>query len=309
MLEAALVGVRLAQYIGAAILFGSPLFILYALRGPARSVANDERWPQRLLLSGAALALAGSVAGLLVQTATMAGSFDEAMKPESLGFMVSGTTLGRAAVVRAGAALLAFVLVLLLKPGGALWTTAAVLGAVVAASLAWMGHGAATEGAGANLHLVSDIFHSLAASVWIGALTMFLMLLLLSARAPGGTRALHSALHGFAGIGSGLVAVLLATGLVNSWFLVGPDRVSGLLTTEYGRLLSLKLALFAGMLALAAANRFRLTPRLGAQLAAGGDPAAALGRLRSSLLLETTVGLGILGLVAWLGTLAPVAAQ
>jgi len=309
MIEAALVVVRLAQYAGAAILFGSPLFMLYVLpRGSGPSTADDG-WPRRLVLFGAALAFVGAAFGLVVQTATMAGAFAEAIKPASLGFMVSETTLGRAAVMRALAALLAFVLILVLKPRRSAWATAAALGGVVAASLAWMGHGAATEGPGASLHLVSDVLHSLAASVWIGALVMFLMMLLRSGRSPDATRALHAALHGFAGLGSLLVAVLLATGLVNSWFLVGPSRITGLLTTDYGRLLSLKLVLFAAMLGLAAANRFRLTPALGVQLEGSGDPGTALARLRSSLLLETAAGVGVLALVAWLGTLAPVAAQ
>ena len=63
------------------------------------------------------------------------------------------------------------------------------------------------------------------------------------------------------------------------------------------------------MLALAAANRFRLTPDLGAALDGGGSRAPELGALRRSLLIETALSLGVLGLVAWLGTLAPVSAQ
>ena len=56
------------------------------------------------------------------------------------------------------------------------------------------------------------------------------------------------------------VAALLGTGIVNAWILVG--SLHALLVTEYGRLLMLKLAVFAIMLAFAAVNRFWLTPRL-----------------------------------------------
>jgi putative copper resistance protein D len=106
-----------------------------------------------------------------------------------------------------------------------------------------------------------------------------------------------------------LVAVLVATGLVNGWFLVGPTRLAGLWTTPYGLLLSVKLALFAGMLALAAANRFRLTPALGAALDGAVGPTEALSALRRSLLVETSLAFAVLGLVAWFGMLAPVSAQ
>jgi putative copper resistance protein D len=75
----------------------------------------------------------------------------------------------------------------------------------------------------------------------------------------------------------------------------------------YGQLLFAKLALFAAMLGLAALNRFRLTPRFEASIAAA-DHRGALGALRASLRVETTCIVAILALVAWLGTLEPPAA-
>jgi putative copper resistance protein D len=55
-------------------------------------------------------------------------------------------------------------------------------------------------------------------------------------------------------------AMLIGSGLVNSWFLIG--NISGLFATPYGQLLIVKLVLFAGMLALAVANRFWIVPPL-----------------------------------------------
>lgn len=309
-METALVLVRLAQYAGAVILFGSSLFFLYALPREGIVSAAGLGWPRQLLLAGAALTLAGGLIGLLVQTATMAGSLAEALKPASLQFMVTGTGIGRAAVARAAAGALALLALLAFRPSRRLWVLTCGLGAAASVSLGWMGHGAATEGPGGSVHLVSDIFHALAAAVWLGALAAFLILLWpRGPAAPERSRALHAALHGFSGLGSILVATLVATGLVNSWFLVGVDRLSGLWTTDYGRLLLAKLVLFAFMLALAAANRFRLTPALGASLDGNRTPDQALAKLKSSVVLETTAGFAILILVAWLGTLAPVSAQ
>ncbi len=67
--------------------------------------------------------------------------------------------------------------------------------------------------------------------------------------------------------------------------------------TLYGQLLLAKLALFALMLALAAANRFVLTPRL----VAGGDGRA----LRISLSIEFVAGVLIVFLIGGAGTLEP----
>lgn len=187
---------------------------------------------------------------------------------------------------------------------------AGVLGAAACVSLGWMGHGGATEGPGGPVHLVNNIAHSLAAAVWLGALAAFLILLWPSApAAPERSRALLGALHGFSGIGTALVGTLVLTGLVNSWFLVGIDRLAGLWATTYGWLLIAKLGIFVLMLALAAANRFRLTPALRTALNADSPPTQAMAKLKSSLVLEAAGGVGILVLVAWLGTLAPVSAQ
>jgi putative copper resistance protein D len=65
-----------------------------------------------------------------------------------------------------------------------------------------------------------------------------------------------------------------------------------------------KLALFAAMLGLAAANRFRLTPALAAGLASG-SPDQALNALRKSVLIESAAALAVIVLVSILGTLAP----
>jgi putative copper resistance protein D len=109
----------------------------------------------------------------------------------------------------------------------------------------------------------------------------------------------------FSGIGPAVVAVLVLTGLVNSWFLVGLAQWQALFTTAYGIALTAKLGLFAGMLLLAAANRYRLSPKLRADVERGASPATSLRKLRVSILTETTLSILILAAVALLGTWEP----
>lgn len=307
MLEPAVIVLRLLQFAGAMVLFGSSLFLIYALPQDGAGSGAELGWPRKVLAWSAGVVLAASVVGLLAHTSILAGSIREGMTASSLSAVMTTMSMGPSTVIRAGAAALALV-VLARRVSRATWQLSAGLGAVISASFAWMGHGAATEGAPGLLHLTADILHTLAAGAWIGALVGFF--LLLRPRAPSVILdgVLHKALHGFSGVGTGLVAVIVATGLVNSWFLVGPARISGLWTTPYGQLLSLKLVLFVSMLALAAANRFRLTPALGAAIDGGQASGQALDALRRSLLIETALSILVLGLVAWLGTLAPVSA-
>lgn len=308
MLEPAVIVLRLAQYVGAMVLFGSSLFAFYAMPASGPGSGPETVWFRPLLIWSAAGLLVASIAGLLAQTSMLAGSLSEGLKLSSLSAVVTTMGLGRSALVRAFAAAVALGLLISRPTDRTMLSRCALIGAIVCASFAWMGHGAATEGPGGAIHLVADILHALAAGVWVGALVVFGGLLSRRSKSEHLDGVLHKALHGFSGVGSSLVAVLVATGLINSWFLVGPTRISGMWTTPYGQLLSMKLVLFAGMLALAAANRFRLTPTLGAALVTGARQ-PALAALRRSLMLETGLAFAVLALVAWFGMLAPVSAQ
>ena len=182
----------------------------------------------------------------------------------------------------------------------------ALCSAVALGTLAWTGHGAMDEAAMGWVHLAADILHLIASGAWVGAL---LGLILLVSRPAACVDAAHlglthRALHGFGTVGTVVVGTIVVTGLVNGWMLVGIGNITALAATLYGQLLLAKLALFVAMLGLASLNRFRLTPAFERSMAAS-DHGAALAALRTSLAVEMACVVAILGLVAWLGTLAP----
>jgi putative copper resistance protein D len=104
----------------------------------------------------------------------------------------------------------------------------------------------------------------------------------------------------FSTLGLTSVATLIASGAVHCWILVGSFQV--VLVTAYGRLLTAKLALFAAMLALAAANRLWLTPRLATM---ASDRAVTM--LTCSAMLELLFAAAVFALVGALGTQHPAA--
>lgn len=300
MIEAWVIGLRAIQYGAAALLFGLPAFLIYSARA---TKTLPLAWPRPALFWAAVVLAVAAPAALVAQTAMMAGSLSEAIKPGSLGMMVTGMGLGMALAVRAATALLAVAAIAIIRPGPRLWWTSALLGLVVTASFAWTGHGAATEGPGHGPHLASDILHALSASLWVGALGAFVALVVWRPRDPClHDQALARALAGFAGVGAFAVAVLVLTGLVNSAFLVGWSGLWTLTDTTYGRWLVVKLVLFGLMLGLAAVNRFRLTPVFEG---AGPGPRPVLAHLRRSLVVEFALAVAVLTVVAVMGTLAP----
>jgi len=296
VIEAAVIVLRLFQYAAGSILMGSALFVLYAL--PRQN--SRPSWAKPLLAAAALSLTVSALASYLAQTALLAGSWHDALAADALGAVLS-ISLGKAVLVRAGAAALAALMLIVARPGRPSWVTSAALGTAAVVTFGWMGHGA--DGV-PWLQLIGDIVHVLAAATWIGALVAFLFVMR-SATEPSNITVLQEALRRFSAGGVPLVALLVLSGLINSWFLVGVDNVASLLATGYGRLLSLKVALFAGMLGLAALNRNRHTPAIERT---HGEP-AAIRTLRRSVALEFALGLSVLAAVAWLGTLAPPAAS
>lgn len=307
MFDPAVIILRWVQMTGAMILFGSSLFFIYALPKNGPASALEQRWARPLLLGSGAAIFVGCVAGFLAQTIVLAGSLQDGLQLDAVSAALTGMSFGKSSLVRAITAGLFIGAFALAGPGRRGWWIATLAGGVICMSFAWMGHGAATKGAAGLVHVSSDILHTFAASVWIGALVVFLILLASDGRDAdlGRRTALHEALHGFSGVGSGLVAVLVATGLINSWFVVGLAGLPRMWTTTYGQLLTVKLLLFGVMVALAAANRFHLTPRLGAALPEHVPATGAVAALRGSLIWETGISVVVLGLVAWFGMLAP----
>lgn len=305
MFDGLLVPSRFVLYLGLMLAFGLPVFVLQALTGnpSAPSVAR-----QALRVAGVAtvVSLLASGAVLWAMAQAMSGSSD----PVAVWGVVQ-TLLTQTAVGMTWSLRVAVLLILL-------WFTAvsnsdarncaaaaSVLGAVALATLAWAGHGAMNEGPAAWFHLGADIAHLLAAGAWVGALAALTLISRAASRhAEQKTVALlSSASTGFARLGTLIVVVLIASGIGNYIVIMGPT-LSGLIETLYGRLLLVKLALFTTMLALAAANRFRLAPAL-ERARRDDDAANAVSALTRSLHLETSLAILILGLVAWIGTLDP----
>lgn len=289
-MDGVLIAARFALYADLAALAGLPLF-WWSMGGSARRGVIGA-----LAVGGFAL----SALWLLASAAGMAGTPLFSPDWSVVEILLKETPVGTVLVVRAVALL--SILPLLFRRGGG-WNAAIALpAAIAAATLAWSGHAAASEGLAGSAHRVADALHVLAAAGWFGAL-LALVGGVLAGREIRQTAAM---LERFSLFGTLFVAMLIVTGAFNAVMIVGLPNLPALLHSRYGWLLLAKLALFGAMLLLAAANRWRLTPKLEAALE-GGNTGAALSHLRLSLLVETSLAIIILGLVAALGTLDPLA--
>jgi putative copper resistance protein D len=266
---------------------------------------------------GLALTVVSGAAWFILVAASMsdqplANVFSEVV----LGTVASDTDFGRAWLVRlALACLLAGFLVSCLcaktehaergRPG---WITLAivVLAACLVGTIAWAGHAVGGPGLGGTIHLAADVLHLVAVAAWVGTLLPLALLLAAACRDSGPTATAvtvaATATTRFSTLGVLSVATILCTGSINTWYLAG--SIPALTETDYGRLLLLKIALFLGMVAIAAVNRLRLIPRLFGNGAAHATR-EALRQLRRNVLVEIAAGAGVLAIVAVLGMSPP----
>lgn len=296
------IALRFALYVDLMLLFGVAFFGLYSLKGQERM--SGAVLPFRSMLAGTAvLGAVLSAASMLTMASAMSGESDFAELRPHIEMMVFETDVGLAWVVRIVALLTAGLAVMLRAPGFSLWV-AAFAGGIALSSLAWNGHGAMDEGSRRDWHFTVDILHLLVAGAWLGALVAFALMAKITAlQTEARIRLLARAVSRFEVIGAVIVVVITVTGVVNYLFIVGPKLDEVFLST-YGVLLFIKVVLFAGMLVLAALNRFHLGPLLERSLRDGQYTVAA-NALRRSVVVELVAAVVIVGLVAWLGTLSP----
>ena len=246
-------------------------------------------------LALAAAILSGAVWLVLLASDILGASFVDICLRGGAWPMLFDTRFGLVWCARFALALLLGLLML--------WPVARSLQLAAASALAALpalvGHAGATPGTAGEVHLVSDMVHLLASSAWLGGLPAFVLLLWQARRTaqPIWYDFTIRATHRFSVVGILSVGALLASGLINSWNLMSGPR--DLVISDYGRLVALKIGLFAAMVGIAAVNRFYLTPRL---------PDLSVQRaLQRNSLGEVGLGLCVLLCVGVLGTLPPAA--
>lgn len=276
----ALVLCRWCFFSAAVILFGSSLFRLYA----PRAAPLDGAWPYRAAARGLSAAAFATAAVWLL---ALSHSLDAQASPFATAWVVlTKTTFGPDWIVRLAAAGVAVV--------AAVFDNHLVVSACSAILLLCEG-GDGHAAAHGWLSEADQAIHVLAAGAWIGGLFP-LAASLTAAKRLDMPATVSPTVRRFSTVAIIAVLAILATGLLNV-VLIKPALG---LTSLYTRVLVLKLALVAAMIALATYNRVRLTPRLG----------TLQGRETMQTLIRTTVceealGVIVLAVVAWLGLLDP----
>lgn len=155
----------------------------------------------------------------------------------------------------------------------------------------------------ALIPLIADFAHLLAAAVWLGGVSALGLALVPAAlRAPNLTSGLSAAIRRFSSLAVGCVLVLALTGLAQANLVL--DGFDALLSTGYGRTLSVKVMLFGGLIGFGALHQRVLAPKLlDARGRANSRTPDTLTMMRTTLRVEIGLAVATLGaaaiLVAW----------
>jgi copper resistance protein D len=301
-----LVAIRAVHFFATAVTAGSLIFRAVVAEPALRSIDGDSAVVRSQILltawTGLVISAVSGAVWLQLQAASMSGlPLREAMTSNVLLTVLDQTQFGLVLEIRLVlAVILAVCLALDRLALSRRLALASALG--LAATIAWTGHAGSDLDEIGMLHLMADVLHLTAAAAWIGGLVSLTLLLAETRRDPACASLARDATRRFSTLGIVSVGTLFSTGIVNTWILVG--SFNAFIATGYGRLLMIKIALFAVMVTFAAVNRFRLTPRLILSTESGPQP-DSLRLLTRNSIIEIALGLAIYGIVGLLGTLHP----
>lgn len=288
--DAALILCRFLFDAAAVFLWGASAYLCWVV--PADLAAQVSRRLRNWYIL-ALLLVIGTTASLLpLRAATIGEGWSDALVPEMMRSILSGTTVGQAWIAQAGATVLLAMSCLVPVPFR--HRARAIIAGLLLLSLTISGHAAMNSGALRAPQRLNDGLHLLSGGAWLGALVPVIVILpmLRDARWQNDARV---ALMRFSTAGHVAVAVVIATGIINTFLIIGSPPLNW--RFDYQFLLSVKILIVFVLVALAITNRYILVPRL------ARGPSLQL--LKWATAAEMVLGLAVVGLVAVFGTMPP----
>lgn len=267
----AYVAIRWFTYVAVLGLIGAAAFRFAVLGRVARhgEAATDTLIPTAAEASASVgavssgLLLIAAALRLVAQTFAMHGSAD-GLQPAAMLPMITGTTWGVGWVMLIAAGVIGLVGFLGARRHESWgWRIAAVGGVLAAVALSLSGHAVAVP-TWQGVAVTADAIHVIGAGGWLGSLGVLLI-----AGVPAARRlepmlrdaAVAALVRAFSPTALVAAALVSGTGLIAAWLHVGSP--SALWSSDYGRLLLIKVAVVALVACTGAYNWRRVLPKLG----------------------------------------------
>lgn len=263
-----------------------------SVAGRQAGLALIEPALERAAGVGAGAALVLMVVGgarLYAQSVAMHGP--AALESMAIGSMVVGTLWGQAWLLQIAAAIVAGTSFVFARKGSlSWWAVAAIAGVGIALSMSLSGHAPATP-RWSFVAVPLDTLHVLSAASWLGTLVLVIVAGIgVAGRLSVEQRdmAVADVINAFSPAALTFAALAALTGLASAAIQLGAVRA--LWTSDYGRLLVIKLVVLSALTATGAYNWLRVRPRLGDQVGTQ--------RIRRTATAEALIGAAVLAVTA-----------
>ncbi|MEQ1770010.1 MAG: copper homeostasis membrane protein CopD [Devosia sp.] len=286
LLEAA----RFATYTAALQLFGAAVFQQWLAPAGLRAALDARVRP--LALASALLLPLAMLAWLAATAGTMGDGWASVLDANTLALVLSATSFGHVWLPLLIVAAATAGYTLLPRSG---WLGLSLASAAMLIGLGLVGHAAMASGFDGILNRLSQVIHLLSSAFWLGSLFP-LLLSLPFFRDPRYATDCDAMLRHFSGLGHLAVALLLLSGVTNTWFVMGGVPID--LGQPYQQLLLLKVGIAGIMVCLATINRYVFVPAI-------PDGGPGLSQLARGTIAEIALSAFVLALVSVIGTLSP----
>lgn len=258
--------IRAIATLAEAIILGSGVLLWYTR--DALVPAGASVWRRRVILTVLVASFVGVVGtglGAAGGAAAAAGLSVFSMNGSVLAAFLFNTGVGQITIIELASAMAACIPVTIAwvklrksSTADAVLLSAAVIAGIGLATFPFNSHPVTLDEQIAGL--LSSIAHRLALGVWLGGLPALILLIGVGPVPDDSRRLAVVVLRRFSQLATVAMGVILVTGVLLTWFLVG--NFPGVIGTEYGRLLLFKLALLAGVFVIAGGLQRHLLPLL-----------------------------------------------
>jgi copper resistance protein D len=305
--------IRSIHIAGSILLAAVFAFRLIVLESAASAYGRVDRWQpgfrdawNRFALANWIVVICSGLVWFTLAAASIGGAANlDEIHAETLGIILFQTQFGHLWLIRSSCCLVLGVLLFT----GCHESIKAFISLAILISLAVAGHAGARASSAGGLALAGDIGHLIATALWPGGLMPLLFVLCRESRAAadGDPRFIAEITRRFSAQSLFAVALLAATGILNTYFIVGSPQA--LFVSHYGHLLLVKITLFLLMICFGALNLFVVKPaliRLATVEEQGTKPSSNFVQsLIRNVVCEILLAAGVVLVVGFLGVTPP----